>query len=383
MAENLISAAQLEESFEKRRIIHTFMERNQLDGLIIGRQNNFAWATGGSNNWVSIASDTGAATLVYNRQGKSYVVLQNIEKPRFEFEEGMRELGYEIVPQPWWESGDDKRLALLELAGGVNRSLGADFGLDDVFNVAPALARERWQLTPQECERYREVGKLSGEALEEVAANIMPGMTEWEIAGRMAAATYARGMIPFVTLVATDERVWKYRHPIPTGKKLEKYAMLVLCAKKGGLVASCTRQVHFGAIDPELSRRHQLTQRIDATFNLATLPGVVVKDIFAKAMAEYAAAGFPDEWQLHHQGGATGYEARDYTGNPTSGEKVLEWQAFAWNPSITGTKCEDTILVSSEKGMEVLTSSPVSQWPKTSVEIEGLGTMARPDILVL
>jgi hypothetical protein len=54
-------------------------------------------------------------------------------------------------------------------------------------------------------------------------------------------------------------------------------------------------------------------------------------------------------------------------------------QAFAWNPSIAGTKSEDTILVR-EEGIEFLSLS--SGWPMVDVEYRG-GVAKREDILVL
>ena len=123
-------------------------------------------------------------------------------------------------------------------------------------------------------------------------------------------------------------------------------------------------------------------QRVDAVYNLATKPGTLVSDIFVRAQEEYAATGFADEWQLHHQGGGTGYEGRDFLGTPTATEYVQDWQAFAWNPSITGTKVEDTMLISRDNPPEVLTRSATSDWPQTEVTIDGLGTMFRPDILI-
>ena len=53
-------------------------------------------------------------------------------------------------------------------------------------------------------------------------------------------------------------------------------------------------------------------------------------------------------------------------------------QAFAWNPSITGTKSEDTILAT-DKGPALLTR-PVD-WPTLEVEFAGR-TVPRADILV-
>ena len=62
---------------------------------------------------------------------------------------------------------------------------------------------------------------------------------------------------------------------------------------------------------------------------------------------------------------------------PGSTDVVAVGQAYAWNPSITGAKSEDTILVG-EKDNEVLTT--ISGWPVLSAAVDGQ-TMARPAIL--
>jgi Xaa-Pro dipeptidase len=72
--------------------------------------------------------------------------------------------------------------------------------------------------------------------------------------------------------------------------------------------------------------------------------------------------------QFHHQGGATGYTGRDYRVNFNTLDIVQENQAFCWNPSIAGTKSEDTILATS-KG-PVLLSKPI-EFPVVEMEIEG------------
>ena len=58
-----------------------------------------------------------------------------------------------------------------------------------------------------------------------------------------------------VNLIATDERIFNFRHPLPTHKRLERYAMLVLCGRQRGLVCSITRLVHFGRLPDDLRRK--------------------------------------------------------------------------------------------------------------------------------
>jgi antitoxin VapB len=87
--------------------------------------------------------------------------------------------------------------------------------------------------------------------------------------------------------------------------------------------------------------------------------------------------GFPGEWQKHNQGGAAGYQSRDYDGTPTCDEIVLADQAFAWNPSITGFKSEDTMLVHTT-GCEFLTVT--GEWSSQSVRY-GDRIWERPAIL--
>jgi antitoxin VapB len=207
--------------------------------------------------------------------------------------------------------------------------------------------------------------------------SIRPGMSEYEIAGRLAAEADSRGAQAVVNLIATDERIFTYRHPIPTDKRMERYAMLVLCGRRFGVVCSLTRLVHFGPLTAALRRKAEAVAQVDAAMIATTRPGRTLGEVFATAVAAYEAAGFGDEWQLHHQGGLAGYEPREIVASPGSPEVIRAGQAFAWNPSITGTKSEDTILVG-EQSNEVVTSIP--GWPMLEVSADDL-TLPRPAVL--
>jgi antitoxin VapB len=213
--------------------------------------------------------------------------------------------------------------------------------------------------------------------MENAARAARPGMSEYEIGAGLVYEAEKRGAQAIVNLIATDERIFNFRHPLPTNKKMERYAMLVICGRKWGLAASVTRFVHFGRLPDEVRRKMEAVARVDATFIAATRPGKTLGEVFKRAVDAYAATGFADEWHLHHQGGTAGYEPREYVATPDSTDRVLVGQAYAWNPSITGAKSEDTILVG-ENGNDVLTAMP--GWPTLSVTVDGQ-TIARPAVL--
>jgi antitoxin VapB len=344
-------------------------ERN-LDGALLKRSGNFAWLTSGAASYVNTAADTGAASVLVTHDA-SYVITNNIEAPRLQQEEELAALGFRIVAAPWYQSN----LAAEKLLGALR--LGADVAQPGAVDLSADLARLRYALLPGEVARFRELGKLCAAAMDEAIRGVRPGMTEFEISGLLANATFARGALPIVNLIATDKRIFRYRHPLPTGKKLVRYAMLVLCGRQYGLVASVTRLMHFGPLPAEVRRKAEACARVDATFIARTRPGARLGAVFHAAMDAYVAGGYPDEWQLHHQGGPASYAPRDYLVTPASDEIVTENQVYAWNPSIAGVKSEDTILIGSAAN-EVLTS--IAGWPTYEVEMDGR-PVYRPAIL--
>ena len=360
----------MSEFSQKQDRIQTLLEERKLDALLLRRVSSFAWATCGAASYVNGATTNGEAALVMSPSGR-HVVTNNIEARRLEREEKLTAQGWDFRVVPWYEAQD----TVAELTRGLR--LGADGPYPGVTDLSDDLAHLRAHLLPEEGERFRALGRLCAEAMEKAARMVGPGQTEYQIAGVLAREAQSRGVQAIVNLIATDRRVFDFRHPLPTDKKLERYAMLVLCGRKGGLVASLTRLVHFGSLPHELRGKQEAVAQVDAAFIAASRPGARVADIFRKGVEAYAKVGYPDEWKLHHQGGLAGYEPREHVATPASSQVVKAGQAFAWNPSITGTKSEDTIL-SGEMGCEVITA--MEDWPRIPVQVQGQ-LMERPAIL--
>ena len=358
------------ELITKLERIRQLLDASDLDGILLRRTDNFAWATCGSDSHINTADSMGIASLLITRTDR-FLVTNNIETSRLMQEEGLAEQGWELKVSHWFE-GDDQLSNLTR-----RMKLGADTSFPNTLNLSGEIASLRSQLTHEEGNRYRELGKLCAQGMRQAIDVVKPGMSEFEIAGALAQSVESKGVQVVVNLVATDERIFSYRHPLPTDKQLQKYAMLVLCGRKWGLICSVTRFVHFGILPDEIRHKAEAVARIDAEMIAATRPGKTFGDVFSHAQSIYAAVGYSDEWHLHHQGGSAGYAPREVTATPTSSEPILVGQAFAWNPSITGTKSEDTILVG-EGSNEIITG--MVDWPGIEVQV-GEQVIMRPAIL--
>jgi antitoxin VapB len=347
---------------------------------LINSQSNFAWLTAGGRNGVDSSRENGVATLFVRRDGKRYVLANRIEMARIMTEE-VNGLNYEPLEFGWEEekrnSGIIARLARSMTPEAM--PLGCDLPLSDAGLIDAAIARERYQLTASEIVRFRALGQDAGRAIGNLARSLSPGLTEREVARRTNDALAAIGADAVVTLVAADERIRSFRHPVPKDAEWKNVLMIVVCARRQGLIASLTRIICAGAVPDELSRRTRAAAQVNAMLFNATKPGVNGGELYEVAANGYRAEGFSGEEKLHHQGGAAGYRTRDWVAHPTCADKVQKNQAFAWNPSITGTKVEET-MIAFEDHIEVITTTP--GWPSINIEAEGHSYIL-PDVLSL
>jgi len=356
----------------KHAKINDLMEKKGLDAVLISMQGNFSWFSDGGRGHVAMATESSVASFFITRD-EVFLITNNIEAQRLK-EEELPNLDCVIKEHFWHDRGQRDKI-INELCKGKN--VGSDTDIKGMINIAQDIAELRYVLTDVEVSHYKELGKDCGEAIGKVCKSMKPGLSEFEIAGIMAKELYSREITPVVLLIAVDDRVERYRHPLPTDKRVERYGMIVICGRKYGLIASVTRLFHFGKLSDELRRKHNAVVEVDTAFIAETRPGAVINDIFAIGQKMYADKGFQGEWNYHHQGGPAGYAPRDFVATPGNMNKVLKPQAFAWNPSIKGTKSEDTIITTDEKP-EIITATP--DFPMISVKYKG-EVWERPDIL--
>jgi Xaa-Pro dipeptidase len=364
--------AVLAEIKEKERRARAFLEQKGLSGLLLKRQANFSWMTCGGLNLVGITTELGAASLLIT-SGAKFVISNNIEAPRVIEEEKLEEQGFIVKSFPWHE--DHEVYLIKELAG--EGQLGSDAPFPNALPLVEDIARLRYSLTPEERERYQWLGERVSGALERTLLETQKGEKESEVVGRLCKDLWQDRIDPITLMSAADDRVSRFRHPIPTEKRIDKYLMVSVNARKWGLIVSLTRFVHFGKMPKDLKERYAANVFIDCTFMAGTRPGVPASDVLRKGIQAYEKTGYGEEWKLHHQGGSIGYTGRDYRTSFSTPDIVQENQAFTWNPSITGTKSEDTIVATSG-GPEMITKPMM--YPTLSLEVEGVA-FTRPDIL--
>ena len=358
-----IEVGGIQEVETKVERVRAYLAQNHLAAILINRRDNFAWLTAGRDNHVSAGSDTGMVSLLVTPNDR-FLLANRIELGRVTDEE-IGDQGWTVRSFDWFEP-NAMRDAVRSIVG--DGSLAADIPLTGARPLDSAFDQLRADLLPTEMARYREVGKIMTLAVIHTCESIHPGMTEHEIAADLGRRVRAQGGQPGVVLIATDERIAKYRHPIATSKPLRNEAMIVLGGSKWGLQVSITRFVTFHQLSDGLRRKWADVHQVAAYFTLASRPGRAWSDIFRGATEAYKKLGWAEEWPLHHQGGPTGYRGREFTATSHSSGIVSPHQAIAWNPSITGTKTEDTILVTND-GHEFITRH--GAWPMVDAHYEG------------
>ena len=349
----------------------------RVGGIVLQTQANFAWITDGRSNRIDGSRELGAGGILVAADGRRFIIANAIEMPRLR-DEALAGMGFEPIEYAWTDEHvrPDSVAALAKRALGSD-AIGADWALPAAVTLDREVARARAPLTDLELERYRALGHDAGKAVGGVCRGLTPGIPELEVARIVSDAVARIGARAIVTLIAADDRIQRYRHPVPTDARWERLLMVVVCAQRDGLVVSLSRIISAGSPPAALVELTRKTAAVFGRLLAATRDGATGRQLYDAVVDGYAQQGFPGEERLHHQGGATGYKSREWLAHPASEDTVRGPQAFAWNPSITGTKVEETALVTAS-GIEIVTTSP--EWPSIGIDV-GSACAVAPGIL--
>jgi Xaa-Pro dipeptidase len=357
---------------EKVRQLRLDMAQKGWDAVYIRKSENFAWLTAGGDNIVTRYKEDGVCAILVTDSSR-YFLCNNIETKRMVEEEKLTELGFEPITYSWYE--DETLSHLRRLLG--QRKLAADVPLPEAADANQVILNRQKILCANEIARYLHLGKTFSSVIEGFIPTVHTGDTEIAIAGGLAAAMWKEGLEPVLFLIASDQRIYDHRHPVPTGKKLEKYLMISCNARYKGLITKITRMAYFGKAPAELKIQYEKTAEIENLMADATKPGVDDLEILELSKKLYEKAGYPEMWRVHHQGGPQSYTNGFYLITPSSHEVVRLNQCYGYNPSITGTKTEDGFIVTEHGPMFI--TYPVT-FPQLNSTICGV-PYSRPGML--
>lgn len=352
----------------KLRSVRDVLAAQDLAALRLRGVDWFSWITGGASSVVLLAAEGGVGEVLVTPTG-AWVLTDAIEHPRLAAEEIPHD--FEVWSRPW-EAPEDTETFVRDLTRG-GRVASDRPGRGEVGVPADLVAAKR-RLLPDELERYRRLGRDAADAMTEALSAADPAWSEQRLLGEGARALWARGIHPTLALAAGESRLPRYRHPVATAATLDGIAMLVFCARRHGLYANLTRFLFFRPPTQDERRRRDVVASVEAAAFAASAPGAPLSAVYRALAAAYERAGFPGECAQHHQGGTTGYLAREALATPTAGTTIEATTALAWNPSVPGAKIEDTV-VRTTTTLEPLTVDP--RWPVFEHE-----DRRRPDFLV-
>ena len=360
------------DSETKRQNVRDYLDRKSLDGVVIITREHFAWVTGGGDNHVVYPTNIGFGAVVITKDHQ-YIVAHSMDANRL-MEEQVKGQGYELVKMYWYEG--DIRLKAVELAG---KRVGSDTIFPGAEDVYMDLVDMHYPMTALEVERIRWLATVTDDLFSTLARTIMPGETEIDIAAKLRNMHTLAGLEVDGMIVGSDERCFKYRHPLATEKPLEKYLMLHSVARKWGLHCNLTRFLHFGRPPDKIRKVYDCAAGVEARVFLSLEPGLKFAEILENQKRWYQELGFKGEWKYHFQGGPTGYVIAD--GGRSLTDKVVQVnQPYEWFITVTGTKTGELTLLTKE-GLEI-SSYINSSWPGLNVSTP-IGDVVVPDILVL
>lgn len=365
----------LEEFEIKKQRLTEYMCKNNIEAILLAKNSNYYWLMCGSRNKLVDYSELGASSLLFYNN-RLFLITNNIEINRMIEEETNNFAFIEPIFYNWYEND------------GFEKNIKKIVNLKKVFQDYPLLKsanllgkdfdKLKYCLTSGEKERYIILGKKTAECMTDTIDCIQQKMSEFEVQALLSQKLITHGFMPWIILIASDQRIFKYRHPIPTAKRIDKYVMVAVGALKGGLIACCTRFLHFGEPDNHILKARDIISKIDSEMILSSRPGVKYSEIFQREVNNFNSYGLKDEWQNHHQGGPLGYEGRYFLVNYKTDSIIEENNAIAWNPSMYGYKSEDTIVVEKDEN-KIITYD--KRWPMIKVDTE-FGSIERPDILI-
>jgi len=374
LSESSPGRAEVESKLER---VRDLLSTRNAHAAVLTEAGSVAWLTGGITNPIERGSPASPLWVVVTPD-EATALTTNVELSRLE--QPLARIGLPVAGVAWYEPGG-LHIAAADLAGRASElTLSDDAALG---GGADDLVAIRLSLLPPERARLAALGRDAALALEHALRAWRPGERDYDVQARAAEQLERVGALGVCLFVGGDERVERFRHPLPVGAAIERLVMAVVVAERGGLHAAATRFASAGPLPAGLAEAQASVLTVEGAVLDACRDGVSYGEVLDALAAAYAAAGHAGAWRDHYQGGPIGYRQREFEIVPT--QRTSRWyatpledgHALAWNPSVAGGgKSEDTFLLA-DGGLRRLTET--GDWP--TMEVAGRLRPVALDIL--
>jgi len=317
---------------EKTRRIRAFLVSEGYDAMLLARRDNFGWMTLGGDSTVVRYSPQGAGVLLITLQ-RIYLAAQYMDCARI-MDDELAGLEVEPVSVFWHEDPPAVRAVKLT-PGRVVSDIpcpGCDARPDEIR--ALHLPYTQWDIAEWEA-----LGRMFDERFLMTANQVEPGMTEQQAAALLSRSFEEAGVTPAVLLVGSDERLLKYRHPLPSEKRIEKTVLLHLVGLRGRC-AAVTRMVSFGPAPERLLRDYELLNTLQADAFSCLIPGKRHGAVLERRRQLLERAGRSGEYDRHYPGADIDF----FLGSPAPflrDDPVRPTQCYDIYLTLTGCKVEE------------------------------------------
>jgi len=353
------------ETCAKLERVRALLAERGATAAVLTRAGAVAWLTAGITNPIERGNPASPLWILVTPE-TAIALTTNVERPRLT--EPLARVGLRLEEALWFEP-EGLRSATAEILGSAPTDwLSDDASLGGGGDDLTAL---RLALLPAEQERLGELGRDAAAGLEAALRDWHPGERDFDIQARAVEHLERNGILGVCLFVGGDDRVERFRHPLPVGAAVRRLAMAVVVGERGGLHAATTRFASAGLLTGPAADAQRTARAIEADVLAACRVGATYGGVLEALDRAYTDHGHPGAWRDHYQGGPVGYGQREFeivpgqTDSPWYSTRLETGHALAWNPSVAGGgKSEDTFLLT---GSGVRQVTETGSWPTLQI----------------
>ena len=348
----------------RARTLQERLSAHSLDALVVSAPTNIQYLTGftGSNGTVVVTPH--ATTLITDSRYRTWaseqvqshdpatvvVIAQGTGRQALNDQVGdCSTVGLESDHVTWTDA----------------KSLSELFGADRVVATSRVVEDLREIKSANEIVSLRSAGAVGDAALERMATELAPGMSEQDVARRIAQLMYDHSrVVPSFDIIVASGPNSANPHHAPTDRLIVAGDLVIIDsgATVDGYRSDMTRSFVLGEPTQQQREMLSLVKVAQQAGVDAVAPGVPTSEIDAACRQVIADAGY-GEYFTHGTGHGVGldiHEAPSVSSASTATlapGHIITVEPGVYIPSVGGVRWEDTVLVTSN-GADSLTNSP-------------------------